>query len=124
MGYLIGIDIGGTFTDCIVIDDAGTVTLGKAASTPPDFQTGFVDSMRDVARRLDTSLDDLVRASRIYHGCTVGTNALVESRTAKVGLLTTRGPVPVMFAMHPVGQLTGMPPQYRAHVPAQTKPEP
>ncbi len=124
MGYLIGIDIGGTFTDCIVIDDAGTVTLGKAPSTPPDFQTGFVDSMRDVARRLDSSLEDLVRDSRIYHGCTVGTNALVERRTAKVGLLTTRGHGDVMFAMDAGGRLTGMPPQYMAHVAAQTKPEP
>jgi N-methylhydantoinase A len=124
MAYLIGIDIGGTFTDCIVIDDAGTVTLGKAASTPPDFQTGFVDSMRDVARRLDVSLESLVADARVYHGCTVGTNALVEKRTAKVGLLTTQGHRDVMFAMDAGGRLSGMPPQYIAHVAAQSKPEP
>lgn len=124
MGYLIGIDIGGTFTDCIVIDDAGRVTLGKAPSTPPDFQTGFVDSMRDVARRLDIDVEALVADGRVYHGCTVGTNALVEKRTAKVGLLCTRGHGDAMFAMDAGGRLTGMPPLYMAHIAAQTKPDP
>lgn len=125
MGYLIGVDIGGTFTDCIVIDDGGTVTIGKAPSTPPDFQTGFVDSLRETARRLDVTLDTLLEnADGIYHGCTVGTNALVENRTAAVGLLTTRGHRDVMFAMDAGGRLTGMPPEYVAHVASQTKPEP
>ncbi len=124
MGYLIGVDIGGTFTDCIVIDDAGSVTIGKAPSTPPDFQTGFVDSMRESARRLDVTLEDLLRdAKGIYHGCTVGTNALVERRTAAVGLLTTRGHSDVMFTMGAGGRLAGMPPQYIAHVASQTKDE-
>jgi len=124
MGYLIGIDIGGTFTDCIVLDDDGKVTLGKAPSTPPDFQTGFIDSMKDAARRLDLDLGRLVAEGRIYHGCTVGTNALVEKRTARVGLLTTRGHGDVMFAMDAGGRLTGMPPQYMAHIAAQSKPDP
>jgi N-methylhydantoinase A len=125
MGYLIGVDIGGTFTDSIVIEDAGTVTIGKALSTPPDFQTGFVDSLRETARRLGITLEALLDlADGIYHGCTVGTNALVESRTATVGLLTTRGHRDVMFAMNAGGRLTGMPPEYVAHVASQTKPDP
>jgi N-methylhydantoinase A len=125
MGYLIGVDIGGTFTDCIVIDDAGTVTIGKALSTPPDFQTGFVDSLRETAHRLGITLEHLLgRADGIYHGCTVGTNALVENRTATVGLLTTRGHRDLMFAMDAGGRLTGMPPEYVAHVASQTKPNP
>src|ERR1700753_1645325 len=44
MGYLIGVDIGGTFTDCIAIDEQGTVTIGKALSTGPDFAAGFLNS--------------------------------------------------------------------------------
>lgn len=125
MAYLIGVDIGGTFTDCIVIDEQGTVTIGKAPSTPPDFQTGFVDSLRETARRLGVPLESLLEQARgIYHGCTVGTNALVEKRTANVGLLTTRGHRDVMFAMDAGGRLTGMPPEYVAHVASQTKPDP
>jgi N-methylhydantoinase A len=125
MGHLIGVDIGGTFTDCIVIDDGGTVTIGKAPSTPPDFQTGFIDALREAGRRLGVSLDALLEGAHgIYHGCTVGTNALVEGRTAKVGLLMTRGHGDVIFAMDAGGRLTGMSPEYMANVSEQSKPEP
>jgi N-methylhydantoinase A len=125
MGYVIGVDIGGTFTDCIVIDDAGTVTIGKASSTPPDFHTGFVDSLRSAARRIGITLEQLVtQAHGIYHGCTVGTNALVENRTAKVGVLTTRGHRDVLFTMQGGARLVGMPPEVIAHVAAHSKPQP
>jgi N-methylhydantoinase A len=125
MSYVVGVDIGGTFTDCVVTDDAGGVTIGKAPSTPPDFHTGFVDSLRSAAARMGVPLDRLVSdAQGIYHGCTVGTNALVEGRTAKVGLLTTRGHRDVLFAMQAGGRLVGMPPEYVAHVAAQTKDPP
>jgi len=125
MGYVIGVDIGGTFTDCVVIDDAGQVTIGKSSSTPPDFQTGFVDSLRIVAERLGMGLDQLIGATKgIYHGCTVGTNALVENRTAKVGLLTTRGHRDVLFGMQGGARLIGLPPEAIAHVAAHYKPEP
>lgn len=125
MGYVVGVDIGGTFTDCIVIDDAGTVTIGKASSTPPDFHTGFVDAMRSAADRIGIELEQLVgEAHGIYHGCTVGTNALVENRTAKVGVLTTRGHRDVLFTMQGGARLVGMPPEVIAHVAAHTKPEP
>ena len=40
MEYVVGVDIGGTFTDCVVVDEAGIVTVGKALSTPPDFADG------------------------------------------------------------------------------------
>src|SRR5207244_1380213 len=71
--HVVGVDIGGTFTDCIVVDHAGTVTIGKAPSTPPDFQTGFVDAMASAARRMGIPLGRLVaEAAGIYHGCTVG----------------------------------------------------
>jgi N-methylhydantoinase A len=124
MGYIVGVDIGGTFTDCIAIDEVGTVTIGKAPSTPPDFQTGFVDSIRATAGRLDISLEELLQDAKIYHGCTVGTNALVERRTAKVGLLATSGHGDAIIVMQAGGRLTGMAPEYIAHVASQTKDEP
>ncbi|OBH10418.1 hydantoinase/oxoprolinase family protein [Mycobacterium sp. E1747] len=125
MAYVIGVDIGGTFTDCVVIDDAGKVTIGKASSTPPDFHTGFVDSLRSAAERIGIKLEQLIsEAHGIYHGCTVGTNALVEGRTANVGVLTTRGHRDSLFAMQGGARLVGLPPEGIAHVAAHTKPEP
>lgn len=132
MGYIIGVDIGGTFTDCIVIQtaaagssDAIEVRIGKAPSTPPDFQTGFVNALRAAADQLGVPLRELLdNAKGIYHGCTVGTNALVEGRTARVGLLTSRGHRDSVFIMQAGGRLKWMPAEYIAHVAAQTKPAP
>ena len=45
MNYIVGVDIGGTFTDCVVVDDEGTITVGKALSTPQDFSVGAVDAV-------------------------------------------------------------------------------
>ena len=98
MRYIVGVDIGGTFTDCVVLDTAGgaasaspVIKIGKALSTPPDFQRGFIDALRAAAVMHDLSLETLLADAYVYHGCTVGTNALVEHKTAKVGLIATRG---------------------------------
>jgi N-methylhydantoinase A len=122
--YVVGVDIGGTFSDCIVVGDDGTIHIGKAPSTPPDFEQGFVASMRSAADRIGIGLDELVaRTSGIYHGCTVGTNALVERRTAKVALLTTRGAGDVLRLMSSGHRLWGSSPDYIAHVAKQEKSE-
>ena len=47
--YIAGVDIGGTFTDCVVVSNEGTITLGKALSTPDDFSIGVIDALRDTA---------------------------------------------------------------------------
>lgn len=90
--YRIGIDVGGTFTDVVAIDEAGQVTLAKAPSTPQDQSVGVVDGLTRLAERLDLSLGELLaQAERVVHGTTVATNALLERKGAKVGLLTTEG---------------------------------
>ncbi|SOD72141.1 N-methylhydantoinase A [Jatrophihabitans sp. GAS493] len=123
--YVIGVDIGGTFTDCVVTDSRGRITIGKASSTPPDFHRGFIDSIAAAARRLDLTAADLIaRAGSIVHGCTVGTNALVEKRTAKVALLTTAGHRDTVFFMQAGNRLAGLDPREIAHLAGQTKPEP
>ncbi len=133
MTFIVGVDIGGTFTDCVAIREAPTdshaarheVRIGKAPSTPPDFQTGFLAAIRATAVQFELSPEDLLtQAQGIYHGCTVGTNALVEGRTAQVGLITTRGHRDSLFIMRAGGRLRHMPADYIAHVAAQTKPEP
>ncbi len=90
--YRIGIDVGGTFTDLVAVDDAGRTTLAKAPSTPEDPSVGVLDGLRLLAEalRLDTAAL-LCQTERIVHGTTVATNALIERAGARVGLLTTEG---------------------------------
>ncbi len=123
--YLIGVDIGGTFTDCVVIDSAGKTSLGKVSSTPPNFNEGFVGSLAETAACMGMKLEDLIsQADGIYHGCTIGTNALVENRTARVGLLTTAGHRDSFFIMQGGARLIGLEPRQVAHVAGQSKQEP
>jgi len=90
--YHIGIDVGGTFTDLVAVDDSGRVTLAKAASTPSDPSVGVMEGLGLLAAELGQDLLTLLaETERIVHGTTVATNALLERKGAKVGLLTTEG---------------------------------
>ena len=129
MRYIVGVDIGGTFTDCVAIrtsedGEPPVVKIGKSSSTPPDFQTGFIASLRTTAEMHGVALDEMLANAQVYHGCTVGTNALVEHKTARVGLLATRGHTDTVFIMKAGNRLKFMPANYIAHVAKQTKPEP
>ena len=89
--YQVSIDIGGTFTDCVVSDGA-RLAVAKAPSTPPAFERGFMDALALAAGAFDSDLAGfLARTQRIVHGTTVATNALVEGRTGAVGLICTAG---------------------------------
>ena len=91
-GYRIGIDVGGTFTDLVAIDDWGRITTAKSASTPRDQSVGVLDGLELLADALGIDRPALLRATeRIVHGTTVATNALLERKGAKLGLLTTEG---------------------------------
>lgn len=88
----IGIDVGGTFTDLVAVDESGRSILAKAASTPSDPSIGVLDGLARLAELMDTDLAGLfAKTDRIVHGTTVATNALLERKGAKVGLLTTDG---------------------------------
>ncbi len=90
--YAIGIDVGGTFTDLVAVDAAGRVTLAKSASTPGDQSVGVMEGLERLAEALGTGRAAMLAATkRIVHGTTVATNALLERKGAKVGLLTTEG---------------------------------
>lgn len=85
MAQVIGIDIGGTFTDLVVINtETGEITSVKVDSTPPRFAAGFFHA-------LEKADIDLKNVSYLVHGTTVATNAVVERKGAKVGLITTKG---------------------------------
>jgi N-methylhydantoinase A len=100
MEYVVGIDIGGTCTDCVVLGDDGRVTLGKAFSTPADLSTGIVDAIQVAANDLGTPLDELLGATRLFlHSTTVAENAVIDGTLATAGLIMNGGFEDTLFAM-------------------------
>ena len=93
MEHYIGIDIGGTFTDCAVLDrDGRIVATAKAPSTRENPAEGVLDAIRVAADSLETTLDGLLSGCRhLIHGCTIATNAVVERNGVSTGLITTKG---------------------------------
>ncbi|MBM3485123.1 MAG: hydantoinase/oxoprolinase family protein [Alphaproteobacteria bacterium] len=89
----IGVDIGGTFTDVVVLgEDDGRLWTAKAMTTPTDPSIGVLDGLALVAERIDRPLRTLLGACSLFiHGTTVATNLLVERKGARLGLLTTEG---------------------------------
>ncbi|HZS02503.1 MAG TPA: hydantoinase/oxoprolinase family protein [Chloroflexota bacterium] len=123
--YAIGIDVGGTFTDCVVLDDAGALTTGKAPSTPPDFWHGVLDAIGDAAGALGLARADLLRRARlIVHGTTIAENALVTGTGARTGLITTRGFEDTLLIMRAKGRLIGLSEREMTHVVRHEKPMP
>ena len=100
MDYVVGIDIGGTCTDCVVVDEDGKVTLGKSFSTPPDFSGGILDAIGVAADALGIERGALLSSTRLFlHSTTVAENAVVDGTLAKVGVITNRGFEDTLFAM-------------------------
>ncbi|PYP76667.1 MAG: 5-oxoprolinase, partial [Gemmatimonadetes bacterium] len=100
MAYVIGIDIGGTCTDCVVVDGDGRVTLAKAFSTPADFSAGILDALQVAASLLETSIGALLADTRLFlHSTTVAENAVVDGTLASAGVITNVGFEDTLFAM-------------------------
>jgi len=89
MGVLVSIDIGGTFTDTIIMDsETREFVSTKVASTPEDFSKGFFNALNKVLDMASASKEDVLR---VVHGTTVSTNSIVQWNGAKIGILTTYG---------------------------------
>ena len=89
MSITIGIDIGGTFTDVVALDnESGGLQYTKVNSTPPRLVDGFMQGADRVRELSSASFADV---SRIAHGTTIGTNAILEARGSTIGILTTSG---------------------------------
>ena len=125
MSYYCGVDIGGTFTDCVLVDESGTITLAKAPSTPQDFSQGFLDAIAEAAGRrgLDPA-EVFPQIELLLHGTTVGTNVLLQMRGAKTGLITTRGHRDALIMMRSYGRSAGLPIEKLLHVSRHRKPDP
>jgi len=126
MSYMIGIDIGGTFTDCAVFDDAaGRFITGKAATTPQNPAEGFFNALDAAASAAGLDARQLLAgAVTLVNGTTVGTNAIVTNRGAKVGLLTTVGHGEALQIMRGGGRTKGLSIDELLYIPGAHKPPP
>jgi N-methylhydantoinase A len=125
MSYLVGIDIGGTFTDCAIVDRAGRLLTTKVPSTPQDFSQGMMDALSTGARELGLSLDQFCRdIDFLSHGTTVGTNTIIQKRGARVGLITTKGHEDAIHIMRGSRGYTGRDIRKVVHFPETAKPAP
>lgn len=125
MGYIVGIDIGGTFTDCVALDDRGNVTSVKVPSTPPVFEEGFQNALRAVAGAVGRPLEDFLGAvDHVLHGTTVATNVMLQGSGAKVGIITTRGHRDATLIMKGHGRVAGLPISSLTHPQVTEKPPP
>ena len=89
MPYRLGVDVGGTFTDLILVDEkSGSIHTAKVPSTPADSSIGV---MNGVARVCENAGVDPSEISQVMHGTTVATNTVLTGSGAKVGLVTTKG---------------------------------
>ena len=89
MAYRLGVDVGGTFTDLFLVSDQnGHRYRVKTPSTPSDPSEGVLSGVRRICEEAGIDVGDL---RNILHGTTVATNAVLESKGARVGLITTQG---------------------------------
>lgn len=89
MTYRLGVDVGGTFTDILLVnEESGETHRAKTASTPSDQSIGVLRGVERVCQAAGVGLDEV---AEVLHGTTVATNAILEGKGARVGLVTTRG---------------------------------
>ncbi|MFI0411672.1 hydantoinase/oxoprolinase family protein [Actinomadura sp. 3N508] len=125
MSYVIAVDSGGTFTDCVVLDGNGTATRAKAPSTPPQFEQGVLDAVTQAAKQLGMPLGTLLAGTTLFaHGTTVATNILITRTGPRTALLTTRGHEDVMLIGRTVQKVAGLSEAEIINVAALAKAEP
>ena len=86
--FRVGIDIGGTFTDLVLLDEDGNLHTKKVSSTVDAYEEAIVDGLASVFDATDVTADSV---SEVLHGTTVASNAILEHKGAKAGLITTKG---------------------------------
>ena len=89
MSYRLGVDVGGTFTDVLLVEEgSGSTWRAKTASTPADQAVGVLHGIGQVCAAAGIGLSEV---AQVLHGTTVATNAILEGKGATVGLVTTKG---------------------------------
>lgn len=123
MGHVIGIDVGGTFTDAVAIGGDGGMVSAKTPSTPPDYGAGVLNAVEILAKELNLSTEALLAdTDYIAHGTTSSLNALVMGKVPDVGFITTIGHRDSIYIMNVEGRYLGRPQHELQDVMRQGKP--
>jgi N-methylhydantoinase A len=123
--YIIGVDTGGTFTDCVVMDTEGNISFGKAETTPEALENGVLNAIEDAAKGLGLDIGQLLSQTRaVNQGTTIGTNILINRNGAKIGLITTKGFEDTIYIQRAIGRVDGLSPEEIRHAAVCRKPEP
>src|ERR1700761_1362070 len=125
MANIIGVDIGGTFTDTFLMRSDGAVAAAKSPTTPRHLADGVMGALETLAQQLGVDLPDLLsETSYVCHGTTTSLNALVTGDVPKVGSLTTRGHGDAISIMKLEGHYAGLDADHTQDMTGTAKPPP
>ena len=120
-----GVDIGGTFTDCVLTDSDGNAHTGKSPTTRHALTIGFFAAIEIAAAKAGHTLDAaLAELPYLAHGTTVATNIVVQRTGARVALITTKGHGDAVFIQRAAGRVAGLSMEELLDLELGTKPEP
>ena len=121
----LGIDIGGTFTDLVLMDETGNLVTAKAPTTPGELERGVFDAITLVAETQGVGVEQLLaQVSAFGHGTTQATNALIERTGAVTGLIATRGFGDTLALQRLMGFTAGIPVEHLGRYSRRRYPEP
>ncbi|MBV6761942.1 hydantoinase/oxoprolinase N-terminal domain-containing protein [Rhodococcus opacus] len=123
MGYSVGTDTGGTFTDTVLIDEAGAVTIGKRPSTPPEFVDGVIDSVGDATSKREAQGRLLADVDAFLYGTTIVVNAITTRKAGEAGILTTKGFGRTLFIARATSRTNGFSAEGLRHYAKRRKPD-
>ncbi|MFO1466688.1 MAG: hydantoinase/oxoprolinase family protein [Steroidobacteraceae bacterium] len=125
MKYKIGVDTGGTFTDCVVLGEDGRITTGKHLTTYHDFSEGVGNALAVAAEKLSCTVEELLGGCVAFaYGTTIGTNAIATRTGATVGMLTTKGARDTIHIARGLSRWTGLSEAETKHMATTVKPAP
>ena len=123
--YILGIDVGGTFTDAFAADEMGQTWSAKAPSTPPNFSLGVIDAIDELSSQVGLPTKAfLPQVTHLCHGTTTTLNALITGNVSRVGWITTKGHRDSIYIMNLEGRYAGLRPDQIQDILGTRKPPP
>jgi N-methylhydantoinase A len=123
--FYVGTDIGGTFTDTVVVDEQGGVRVFKTETTPGDLSRGIIEGLSLASENLGLGIKDFLSSTAYFsHGTTMTTNAFIERKGTRTGLVTTKGFGDTMFVQRMMGFTAGLTEDQIPHYTFRVNPDP